>query len=126
LIEILAERTEQKPNATDAAAERETIITWSDADNVISISTGQQRKITELLNNPSAVLVERDTEANIYQFELPLNLITIRKGKRAANKSGVVRKGRPANIKLCGEPTAKGTPCQGIAKLDTGKCAKHS
>lgn len=124
MYEILAERTPPKENATDAAAERETVIVWSDADQVISITTSQARKITELKNNPSANLIE--TDGTTHLFELPLNLITIRKGKRKVTAGTAVRKGRPENVKLCGEPTAAGTACKGIAKLATGKCAKHS
>jgi hypothetical protein len=123
MITTYAERTPQKPNATDAAAERETVIVWSDADQVIHISTSQRPMITSLKNNPSAKLLE--VSEDVHTFELPLGLITVRKGKRQMNKA-VTRKGRPSGITLCGEPTAKGTPCQGIAKKDTGKCAKHS
>ena len=121
--QVFAERTPQKPNATDAAAERETVIVWSDADQVIQISTSQRPMITSLKNNPSATLIEISQDNHI--FELPLGLITVRKGKRTGTKRQA-RKGRPEGIQLCGEPTAKGTPCQGIAKKDTGKCAKHS
>jgi hypothetical protein len=120
MLEIFAEATPQKENATDAAAERETVISWSDADQVITINTAQARQITDLKNNPVATLLE--TDGTNFRFELPIGLITIRKGKR----QGVKRTGRPANITLCGEPTAAGTPCKGIAKKDTGKCAKHS
>lgn len=124
LIQVLAERTPPKANATDAALERETTVTWTDADTVMVIGTSQARVVTQLKNNPSATLIE--TDGKNFIFELPVGLLTFRNGKRTAGKKVVARKGRPANITLCGEPTAKGTPCQGIAKNDTGKCAKHS
>lgn len=125
-IEVFAELTPPKENATDAAVERETVIVWSDADQVIQVTTSQRPKVTELMANPSAKLVQRDKTSGVHVFELPLGLITIRKGKRAANKTGIVRKGRPEGIALCGEATKSGGTCKGIAKKDTGKCAKHS
>lgn len=123
MTKTFAERSAPKANATDAAFERETVITWSDADSVIQITTSQRPMITSLKNNPSAKLIE--TSQDVHIFEIPLGLITVRKGKRTVTNR-VVRKGRPVGVKLCGEPTKKGTPCEGIAKLDTGKCAKHS
>ena len=55
--QIFAEQSDIKPNATDDALERETVITWSDADLAIHVSTSQRTAITSLTNNPSAKLI---------------------------------------------------------------------
>lgn len=44
--------------ATLTAPERETVITFSDADDTATIHTHQRRIITKLLNNPAAKKVE--------------------------------------------------------------------
>src|SRR5262245_9080679 len=66
------------------APERETVITFSDADDTATIHTHQRRIITKLLNNPAAELVERidfDGTAGAV-FEIPAELISFRSGRR--------------------------------------------
>lgn len=119
--QVFAERTPQKSNATDAAAERETVITWSDADQVINISTAQARMITQLKNNPSATLVE--IADGTHFFELPLGLITVRKGRKSA---GGTKRNPAAAAQKCGAEKADGSKCQMVAKKETGRCRWHS
>jgi len=121
---VFAEQADLKPNATDDAIERETVITWSDADQAIHISTSQRTVITALTNNPSAKLIEApakgDKEDRTQVFELPLGFVTFRKAKRTG------RKQMPKGVALCGEPTKSGEPCKRIASKATGKCPRHS
>jgi hypothetical protein len=83
------------------APERETVITFSDADDTATIHTHQRRIITKLRNNPAATEVEDltfDGTAGAV-FELPADLITFRSRRRtlspeqaqaaAANLGGV-------------------------------------
>jgi hypothetical protein len=66
------------------APERETVITFSDADETATIHTHQRRVITKLRNNPSAELIEDisfDGTAGAV-FEIPADLITFRSGRR--------------------------------------------
>jgi len=121
--EVFAEPTPQKENATDAAAERETVITWSDADQVVTITTSQQRQITQLKKNTAATLIESDGVN--FRYELPIGMITIRKGKKIAG----VKKEMPKAVlaaNKCGARKSDGTLCQMVAKKDTGKCRWHS
>jgi hypothetical protein len=66
------------------APERETVITFSDADETATIHTHQRRIITKLLNNPAATKVENLTfEGSAGAvFEIPADLITFRSGRR--------------------------------------------
>jgi hypothetical protein len=122
-MEIFAEVTPQKPNATDAAAERETVITWSDADQVISVHTSQAKVITQLTKNAAATLVWRDGDE--HRFELPLGLVTLRNGKRSASKTAAPRRGRAKNIRTCSHVKDDGTKCGMIAKKDSKGCRWH-
>jgi hypothetical protein len=66
------------------AQERETVITFSDADDTATIHTHQRRIITKLLHNPSATKVEDltvDGSAGAV-FEIPAELISFRSGRR--------------------------------------------
>src|SRR4026209_574409 len=90
------------------AAERETTIVWTDADERIMISSSQRKVITQLKKNPA---FELESEENfdgsiIVNGTLPLNAITIRKvvgGKRAG------KRGNPrANAARCGATKADG------------------
>jgi hypothetical protein len=66
------------------APERETVITFSDADDTATIHTHQRRIITKLLNNPAARKIEDltfDGTAGAV-FELPAELITFRSRRR--------------------------------------------
>jgi hypothetical protein len=66
------------------AAERETVITFSDDDETATVHTHQRRIITKLSNNPAAKLVEDisfDGSAGGV-FELPADLISFRSGRR--------------------------------------------
>lgn len=122
--QVFAERADLKPNATDDAIERETVITWSDADQMIHIATSQRTAITALTNNPSAILIEApgkgDKEDRLHVFELPIGFVTFRKAKRTGQKT------MPSGVALCGEPTKSGDPCKRIASKATGKCPRHS
>jgi hypothetical protein len=75
-------REEQPVSLT--APERETVITFSDADDTATIHTHQRRIITKLKNNPAATEVEDisfDGTAGAV-FELPAELIGFRSGRR--------------------------------------------
>src|SRR5262245_44952034 len=66
------------------APDRETVITFSDADDTATIHTHQRRIITKLMNNPAAELVERidfDGTAGAV-FEIPADLISLRSTRR--------------------------------------------
>jgi hypothetical protein len=121
--EVFNEATPQKENATDAAAERETVITWSDADQVVTVTTSQQRQITQLKKNTAAVLLESDGVN--FRYELPLGMITIRKGKKIASSKKAPSTAMK-NAAKCGATKADGTICQMVAKKETGKCRWHS
>jgi hypothetical protein len=66
------------------APERETVITFSDADDTATIHTHQRRIVTKLLNNPAATRVEDLTfEGSAGAvFEIPADLITFRSRRR--------------------------------------------
>jgi hypothetical protein len=66
------------------APERETIITFSDADDTATIHTHQRRVITKLKNNPAAEQVEDISFEGSpgAVFELPAQLISFRSGRR--------------------------------------------
>jgi hypothetical protein len=119
---VYAEKTGIKPKATDAAIERETVVTWSDADTVMHISTSQARVKTLLDKNPSAKLIEVNESTSF--FELPVGLFTFRAGKRKAGNT--TKRSMPVNAARCGAPTKSGEPCQRIASKKTGKCPRHS
>jgi hypothetical protein len=66
------------------APERETVITFSDAEDTATIHTHQRRIITKLRNNPAASEVDDltfDGSAGAV-FEIPADLITFRSGRR--------------------------------------------
>jgi hypothetical protein len=66
------------------APERETVITFSDADDTATIHTHQRRIITKLKNNPAAIEVEDisfDGTAGAV-FEIPADLISFRSARR--------------------------------------------
>jgi hypothetical protein len=66
------------------AAERETVITFCDEDDMATVHTHQRRIITKLQNNPAAVMVERidfDGTAGAV-FELPVWAISLLSKKR--------------------------------------------
>jgi hypothetical protein len=66
------------------AAERETVITFNDADDTATIHTHQRGIITKLLNNPAATKVDDlsfDGSAGAV-FEIPADLISFRSGRR--------------------------------------------
>jgi hypothetical protein len=66
------------------APERETVITFNDADDTATIHTHQRRIITKLLNNPAATKVDDlsfDGSAGAV-FEIPADLISFRSGRR--------------------------------------------
>jgi hypothetical protein len=66
------------------APERETVITFNDADDTATIHTHQRRIITKLLNNPAATEIEDlsfDGTAGAV-FEIAADLISFRSGRR--------------------------------------------
>jgi hypothetical protein len=66
------------------APERETVITFSDADDTATVHSHQRRVITKLRNNPAASEIEDLTfEGSAGAvFELPADLISFRSGRR--------------------------------------------
>ncbi len=66
------------------APERETVITFSDADDTAQVHTHQRKIITKLKNNPAAELIEDISFGGTAGavFEIPADLITFRKGRR--------------------------------------------
>jgi hypothetical protein len=70
------------------AYERETVITFSDADELATIVTHQRKTITKLEHNPLARKVEDLPHGSQPggRFELPKELLTFRTKKRGAPK----------------------------------------
>jgi hypothetical protein len=62
------------------AAERETVVNWSDADDEMTVWTAQRPIITKLKRNPAATLVEEGHHGTTAWalFRLPTNLLTFR------------------------------------------------
>ena len=72
-----------------SAPERETVITFSDADDTATVHTHQRRIITKLRNNPAAEMVgdiSFDGTAGAV-FELPVWAISFLTRKRKGNPS---------------------------------------
>jgi hypothetical protein len=65
------------------AAERETIVTMNDEDDLAEIWTAQRPIITKLKKNEAAELIEEGVfEGSVWaKFELPANLISFRSRK---------------------------------------------
>ena len=66
------------------APERETVISFSDADDTATIHTHQRKIITKLRNHPAAtehadLTFERSAGA---VFEIPADLVSFRSGRR--------------------------------------------
>jgi hypothetical protein len=68
--------------------ERETVITFSDADNVAMVHTHQRKIITKLERNPAAEKVEDISFDGTVGavFELPADLISFRSSRRTGRK----------------------------------------
>jgi hypothetical protein len=66
------------------APERETVITFSDQDDMATVHTHQRRIITKLRNNPAATELEDLTFEGTAGavFEIPADLISFRSGRR--------------------------------------------
>lgn len=66
--------------ASLTAAERETVINWSDDNDTAHIWTSQRRVITKLRANPSAEIVKEGTIGTTAwaEFRLPARLISFR------------------------------------------------
>jgi hypothetical protein len=108
------------------AEERETLIVWSDADERLSINTSQRKVINQLLKNPSFEETDRVTEDKrviLLSGFLPLNGLTIRKGK---GTTSAPKRSLPANAARCSAKKANGEPCQALANKATGTCARHA
>lgn len=109
------------------AAERETIITISDADDHWHIQTSQRPVVTQLLRNPAATILEdkKFDGTRMITATVPSNGITIRKtakGKVVANKQVATRM---SSAPKCKGTKADGQKCNSIMKGDTGYCVKH-
>ena len=68
------------------AAERETIITLSDADDTARVWTAQRPIITKLKKNPLATLVDEGVhDGSVWaDFELPVSMLSFRSKQRSA------------------------------------------
>lgn len=121
---------------TDGAWERETTITYSDAEDVAYITTSRRPDITALLKNPGFTLTSdqapKDGNPRIIMGTLTDHgLITFRRPRR---KGGSSEQATPkanlpkgmVNAAKCGAKKKDGTICQMVAKKDTGKCRWHS
>jgi hypothetical protein len=66
------------------APERETVITTSDADDMVRIWTAQRPLITKLKKNPAATLNDEGVhEGSVWaDFSLPAGLLSFRSSKR--------------------------------------------
>lgn len=62
------------------AAERETVVNWSDADDEMTVWTAQRPIITKLKRNPAARLVDEGHHGTTAWalFTLPVGLLTFR------------------------------------------------
>src|SRR3954464_15367985 len=79
-------RHREEPSLSLTAPERETVITFSDADDTAQVHTHQRRIITKLRNNPAATQVDdltHDGTAGAV-FELPVWAISFLSKKRKA------------------------------------------
>ena len=81
------------------APERETVITFSDADDTATVHTHQRRIVTKLKNNPAAVLLEDISFMDSRRcFELPVWAISFlsKKRKGGAGTHQTLQKAREA------------------------------
>lgn len=107
------------------AAERETVITMSDADDFIHVQTSQRKWITKIEKNAAAEILEDFTfeKTRFITAKLPINaLINFR---NVAGQRDVPAK-RQMKAAKCSATAASGKPCGRIARKDTGKCPAHS
>jgi hypothetical protein len=77
-------RQRKEASLSLTAPERETVITFNDADDTATIHTHQRRIITKLPNNPAATKSEDltfDGTAGAV-FEIPADLVSLRSGRR--------------------------------------------
>jgi hypothetical protein len=74
--------------------ERETVITFSDADDTATVHTHQRRIITKLMNNPAATKVDDLTFEGTAGavFEIPADLISFRSKKRRGRELSATEK----------------------------------
>ena len=82
------------------APERETVITFSDADDTATIHTHQRPVITKLEKNPAAKKIEDisfDGTAGAV-FELPADLISFRSKRTEQNLTDAQRAERAARL----------------------------
>lgn len=106
------------------AAERETIITISDADDFWHIQTSQRPVITKLLKNSTAtILSDRNFDGSrMVTATIPKNGITVRGTAKATRSTS--KRSMPSTVK-CKGVKADGKKCGSIMKGDTGYCVKH-
>lgn len=106
------------------AAERETIISWSDDDERIHVHTGQRKVITSLRKNPSFEETSFDEKNWILAGTLPLGAVTLRNKGKTTRTTTTVKRSRPLAATCTGEKK-DGTPCGSIANKETGRCNRH-
>ena len=91
------------------APERETVITFSDADDTATIHTHQRRIITKLKNNPVAVQIEDlwfDGSPGTV-FELPVWAISFLTRKRKGNPNAAEHLARARAVRELPVETTK-------------------
>jgi len=112
-----------------SAAERETVIVISDADDFWTIHTCQRRMVTQLLKNPVAKILENTLfeGTRFLVAEVPANGITVRKSNGRKAKSSQPRKAtlRTMPGEKCGGTKSDGSKCGAIAVSGTGFCRHH-
>lgn len=106
------------------AAERETVISISDDEDLWTIHTSQRKMVTQLLKNPSATILEDTTfqGTRMLVATIPANGITVRKGGKAKKTSSTPRKVRGTT---CSGTKSDGSKCGMVAKNGTGFCRHH-
>ncbi len=82
------------------APERETIISWSDAEDLAYIWTAQRTVITKLKANPAALLITEGTTGTTAwaEFRLPARLVSFR--TRTIRRSMTTEQRRAAGARL--------------------------
>ena len=83
------------------APERETVITFSDEDDIATVHTHQRKIITKLKNNPAATLIEDisfDGTAGAI-FQLPVWAISFLTRKRKGNPNAAEHLAKARNVR---------------------------
>jgi hypothetical protein len=110
------------------AEERETIISWSDADKKVHVHTCMRPIITKILANPNAEILSdmKHDGSRIIDALLPEGSITIRvKAAGQIKRKTKIKRGAPTAQK-CKAIKVDGKRCGSIAAKATGLCSKHA